>query len=343
VRDRFKIIPECVRETDLHPDPSAAVLRTLNFPRAALGHGEEEEELTLSEFSLFFSGRHHFFLLTKKSSPALVILRGCFFSIRSLTPACVSTLLTSSSLLTVVFTASAKISFFFYSLQGKGNVASTPLFLFSLKPRISSCVFDQEEGRWSPSLALFSVHPFTPVSRLTNFRSVRSRSISRGIFHADRPGRECVHENRSDGCRDGGSRQGNRGNGEGGRVTSARGSRARRGCEGRCAVGGRNRKTGVDCPCALGWLLERWHGDAYLRLPGVPLMRPCRDLGTRDQPWERDVVPRRNKMISDGDTHPSRLNSIRSEKMRHRYTLKVTTSICCSFNKSKLWNQDFLK
>lgn len=46
--------------------------------------------------------------------------------------------------------------------------------------------------------------------------------------------------------------------------------RERRGGEGR-AVGGRNRKTGVDCPCALGWLLERWHGDAYLRLPGVPI------------------------------------------------------------------------
>lgn len=45
-----------------------------------------------------------------------------------------------------------------------------------------------------------------------------------------------------------------------------------RGGEGR-AVGGRNRKTGVDCPCALGWLLERWHGDAYLRLPGVPIAR----------------------------------------------------------------------
>lgn len=74
-----------------------------------------------------------------------------------------------------------------------------------------------------------------------------------------------------------------RGNGEGGRVTSARGA-GRRGGEGRRAVGDRNRKTGVDCPCALGWLLERWHGDAYLRLPGVPLMRPCCDLGTRDQP-----------------------------------------------------------
>lgn len=54
MRDRFKIIPECVRETDLHPDPPAAALRTLNFPRAALGHDEEEEELTLPELSLFF-------------------------------------------------------------------------------------------------------------------------------------------------------------------------------------------------------------------------------------------------------------------------------------------------
>lgn len=67
-RNRFKIIPECVRETDLHPDPPAAALRTLNFPRAALDRGEEEqgEELTLRTFS-FFSGRHLFPLLTKKA------------------------------------------------------------------------------------------------------------------------------------------------------------------------------------------------------------------------------------------------------------------------------------
>lgn len=57
---------------------------------------------------------------------------------------------------------------------------------------------------------------------------------------------------------------------ERGRVTSAR---ARGGGEGRRAVGGRDRKTRVDCPCALGWLLERWHGDAYLRLPGVRFVR----------------------------------------------------------------------
>lgn len=82
-RDRFKIIPECVRETDLHPDPPATVLRcTLNFPRAALGRGEEKEELTLSELSLsfFLSGRHLFPLLTEKKlagscdSPRLLFL-----------------------------------------------------------------------------------------------------------------------------------------------------------------------------------------------------------------------------------------------------------------------------
>lgn len=54
------------------------------------------------------------------------------------------------------------------------------------------------------------------------------------------------------------------------RARASEHERERRGGEGR-AVGGRNRKTGVDCPCALGWLLERWHGDAYLRLPGVPI------------------------------------------------------------------------
>lgn len=56
---------------------------------------------------------------------------------------------------------------------------------------------------------------------------------------------------------------------------------ARGGVEGRHAVGVRNRKTGVDCPCALGWLLERWHGDAYLRLPGVPLARTLRSWHAR--------------------------------------------------------------
>lgn len=68
MRDRFKIIPECVRETDLHPDPPAAALRTLNFPRAALGHDEEEEELTLPELSLFFFPRASslFFARTEK-------------------------------------------------------------------------------------------------------------------------------------------------------------------------------------------------------------------------------------------------------------------------------------
>lgn len=55
-------------------------------------------------------------------------------------------------------------------------------------------------------------------------------------------------------------------------MTSVR-ARARGGGEGRRAVGGRDRKTRVDCPCALGWLLERWHSDAYLRLPGVPFFR----------------------------------------------------------------------
>lgn len=78
----------------------------------------------------------------------------------------------------------------------------------------------------------------------------------------------------------------------GGGVTSAL---ARGGVEGRRrAVGGRNRKTGVDCPCVLGWLLERWHGDAYLRLPGVPLAQPCYDLGLNLEA-EEDYSDRRKR------------------------------------------------
>jgi len=44
-------------------------------------------------------------------------------------------------------------------------------------------------------------------------------------------------------------------------------------------------------------------------------------------------------MISDGDTHPSRLNSVRAEKMRHRCALNVTASIY-SFNQIKTFSNN---
>lgn len=154
-----------VRATDLKLSPNAfakltyiptlprLALRMLNFPRAALSSGEEEEDLPSPNFLFFFSEPHLFPPLTEKSSPAPVILRGCFFSIRSPTPACasVTTLLTSSPLTRATDRrlCSLREDSFFYSLQGKGNVerSDASLFLTSLEPRTSSCVFDQEEGR----------------------------------------------------------------------------------------------------------------------------------------------------------------------------------------------------
>lgn len=86
-RDRFKIIPECFGETDLHPNPPAAALRTLNFPRQ---RGARKRRIyPLRTFSFFFlSPSVISFLRSPKKAP--VILRGCFFSTRSPTPACAS-------------------------------------------------------------------------------------------------------------------------------------------------------------------------------------------------------------------------------------------------------------
>lgn len=135
------------------------------------------------------------------------------------------------------------IFFFFYSLFS---------LLSSLKrARFLRSVFDQDRG-WSPSPAfpwgstLLSTRGV--VSRLTNFLS-SPVGIDFPRHFPRRSARKRVEQERA---------------------REAERERERRGGEGR-AVGGRNRKTGVDCPCALGWLLERWHGDAYLRLPGVPI------------------------------------------------------------------------
>lgn len=78
-------------------------------------------------------------------------------------------------------------------------------------------------------------------------------------------------------------------------------ARARGGGEGRRAVGGRDRKTRVDCPCALGWLLERWHSDAYLRLPGVPFAPSFAAFLYHSR--KRDLVSFRGKKFI-GDSSP---------------------------------------
>lgn len=238
-----------------------------------------------SFFLPFFPRASSFFSSLAKKARGLL----CFFSTRN-----IQTLCTFRTLFNSAYRSSLQPPrrFFFYNHRGKSDA-----FFFLLLETKNFLRLWPRRGTMITLVRPFLGPPFYPVSSLTPHEfPLRPAGIdSRGIFHADRPGRECAHENRSGECRDGGrERVRCRGDdGERGRVTSAR---ARGGGEGRRAVGGRDRKTRVDCPCALGWLLERWHSDAYLRLPGVPLARSFGALF--HHPWNL-VSCRRKQLIGN--------------------------------------------
>lgn len=147
VRCDFKMIPECARETDLHPERTLSrdrSLLTLNFPRAAL--------VCPSFSSFFFPRASFFFLRSPKKLVGTVILRRppFFLSTRNATLAPLGAPFTPSLFRAItdrLCNLREDYFFFFYNRRGKSNVDPTPFFLSSLKPRTSSCVFDQEEGR----------------------------------------------------------------------------------------------------------------------------------------------------------------------------------------------------
>lgn len=164
-RDWFKIISKCVRAklTYIQTFPHA------QLPSCSPSFAGRKRKDHASNFphpppppSLFFIFRFY-----RAFYNALPFARRKSSTLPpSSTPACASPSFPPSSPSYLSSLRPSRRFFFFFFIVSKGKATHWSLlrrlfFLSSLKLR-SSCVFDQEEGRWSPSFALFSVHPFAP-------------------------------------------------------------------------------------------------------------------------------------------------------------------------------------